>query len=95
MNLNSGACNSLHGGFKGNTDNLHRIIIDDFTDSMNYLIMSSSFSTDRINRLGFSKYFMDQSDKMWNRGKDMIKFVLKRGGKMGTGFQVQIILSVF
>ena len=35
----AGDCNSLHGGFRGNTDNLHRIIIDDFTDSMNYLLM--------------------------------------------------------
>merc|ERR1712059_163435 len=31
---------------------------------------------------------MGQSDKMWNRGKDMMKYVLKRGGKMGTGFQI-------
>jgi len=55
---------------------------------MNYLLMSSSFSTDRVNRMGFSKYFMEQSDKMWGRGKDMIKYVLKRGGRMGTGFQI-------
>ena len=40
--------------------------------------------------MGFSKYFMEQSDKMWGRGKDMIKYVLKRGGKMGSAFQVEI-----
>ena len=33
---------------------------------------------------------MEQSDKMWGRGKDMIKYVLKRGGKMGSAFQVEI-----
>ena len=38
--------------------------------------------------MGFSKYFMEQSDKMWAKGKDMIKYVLKRGGKMGANFQV-------
>ena len=38
--------------------------------------------------MGFSKYFLEQSDKMWGRGKDMIKYVLKRGGKMGSAFQV-------
>ena len=38
--------------------------------------------------MGFSKYFMDQSDGMWARGKDMIKYILKRGGKMGGNFQV-------
>merc|ERR1712227_693698 len=58
----AGSCNSIHGGFRGNSDNLHRIIIDDFEDSMNYLIMSSTFSTDKTNRMGFSNYFMDQSD---------------------------------
>ena len=41
-----------------------------------------------MNRMGFSKYFMAQSDNMWAKGKDMIKYVLKRGGKMGTNFQV-------
>merc|ERR1712025_591776 len=84
----SGSCNSVHGGFKGNSDNLHRIIVDDFTDSMNYLLMSTAFSTDKVNRMGFSKYFKDQSDKMWAKGRDMIKYVLKRGGKMGANFQI-------
>ena len=41
--------------------------------------------------MGFSKYFMEQSDKMWAKGKDMIKYVLKRGGKMGANFQVRKI----
>jgi len=84
----SGGCSSIHGGFLGNSNNLHRIIVDDFTDSMKYLLMSSSFNTDVTNKNGFSKYFMEKSDKMWARGKDMMKYVLKRGGKMGNGFQI-------
>merc|ERR1711915_443908 len=42
----AGGCSSVHGGFLGNSNNLHRIIVDDFTDSMSYLLMASSFSTD-------------------------------------------------
>merc|ERR1711928_16087 len=84
----AGGCSSVHGGFLGNSNNLHRIIVDDFTDSMSYLLMASSFSTDVTNKLGFSKYFMEKSDSMWARGKDMMKYVLKRGGKMGNGFQI-------
>merc|ERR1712121_435646 len=34
------------------------------------------------------KFFMEKSDNMWKKGKDMIKYVLKRGGNMGTGFQI-------
>merc|ERR1712080_136717 len=39
-------CNSKFGGFEGNSHSLHKIILDDFSDSMTYLLMSSSFSTD-------------------------------------------------
>jgi len=84
----AGGCSSVHGGFLGNSNNLHRIIVDDFTDSMKFLLMSTSFNTDVINKNGFSKYFMEKSDKMWARGKDMMHYVLKRGGKMGNGFQI-------
>ena len=52
------------------------------------MFQATSFNTDKVNRMGFSKYFLEQSDKMWARGKDMIKYVLKRGGKMGSAFQV-------
>merc|ERR1711973_305320 len=84
----TGGCSSLHGGFLGNSNNLHRIIVDDFTDSITYLLMGSSFNTDVKNHMGFHKYFMEKSDKMWARGKDMMKYILQRGGKMGTGFQI-------
>merc|ERR1712080_693169 len=73
-----------------NSHSLHKIILDDFSDSMTYLLMSSSFSTDVKNRMGFGKYFKDYSDKMWSRGKDMMKYVLKRGGHMGSAFQVPL-----
>merc|ERR1712083_271556 len=80
----AGSCSSFHGGFGGNTYTLHRMILDDFTDSVTYLLMGSQFSTDVVNKMGFSKFFTEKSDKMWNRGKDMINYVLKRGGKIGN-----------
>merc|ERR1712098_332028 len=83
-------CNSKFGGFEGVSSDLHKIIRDDFSDSMTWVIMSSSFSTDEKNRMGFSKYFREYSDKMWSRGKDMMKYVLKRGGHMGSDFQVPL-----
>merc|ERR1712133_134363 len=83
-------CNSKFGGFEGVSSDLHKIIRDDFSDSMTYLVMSSSFSTDEKNRMGFSKLFREYSDKMWSRGKDMMKYVLKRGGHMGSDFQVPL-----
>merc|ERR1712112_583392 len=90
---NGTLCNSKFGGFQGNSDTLHQIIRDDFSDSMTYLLMSSSFSTDETNRMGFSKYFRKYSDKMWSRGKDMMKYVLKRGGHLAPGFQVPLYSS--
>lgn len=87
-NWHEGQCTSVHGGFLGNSNNLHRIIVDDFTDSIHYLLMASSFNTDKKNHMGFHKYFMEKSDSMWNRGKGMMEYVLKRGGKMGSGFQI-------
>ena len=51
-------------------------------------LQASAFSTDKVNRMGFSKFFQEKSDGMWARGKEMMKYVLKRGGRMGTGFQL-------
>jgi len=89
-NWQTGACNSKHGGFEGDTDILHRMVLDDFTDSMTYLLMGSRFSTDVQNKMGFHNYFMEKSDSMWNRGKDMMKYILKRGGQMGNNFKVSL-----
>merc|ERR1711962_857132 len=66
-NWQTGACNSKHGGFEGDTDILHKMVLDDFTDSMTYLLMGSRFSTDVQNKMGFHNYFMEKSDSMWNR----------------------------
>ena len=37
---------------------------------------ASHFNTDVVNRAGFSKLFMDHSDKMWARGKVDIILIL-------------------
>ena len=38
--------------------------------------------------MGLYKLMWKHSDKMWSRGKDAMKYILKRGGKMGQHFQV-------
>ena len=41
--------------------------------------------------MGFHKLFSDLSSKMWHNGKDLLKFILKRGGRVspnGAGFHV-------
>lgn len=55
--------------------------------------MASSMNTDQKNHMGFHKYFMDKSDNMWARGKSMMEYVLKRGGRMGSGFQIPPLTS--
>ena len=40
-------------------------------------LQSSQFNTDKINRLGFHKFFRDFSDKMWNNGKTILKYIVQ------------------
>ena len=40
---------------------------------------ASSFNTDSVNRMGFSKFFMEQSDKMWARSKVGVERWRSRG----------------
>ncbi len=53
-----------------------------------FAVQASTFNTDVRNKMGFHKFFMEKSDAMWKRGKEMMKYILQRGGKMGNGFQV-------
>merc|ERR1711915_350920 len=75
-------CTSRQKGFNDTNTKLQQMIKVDFEDSITYLIMGSYYDTDAKNHLGFHKYFMAKSDKMWARGKDLMKYVLKRGEKV-------------
>jgi hypothetical protein len=37
--------------------------------------------------MGFNKLFKDYSDKMWENGKDLLKYIIKRGGRVGPTAQ--------
>lgn len=87
-NWNSGACNSIFGGFSGNSKNLKLLASSHFQDSFKYLIMASYFNIDTVNRDGFNKLVQGYSDKMWNNGKKMMKYILKRGGKIDYDFKI-------
>ena len=48
---------------------------------MYVLIQGSNFNTDEVNRNGMTKLLQGYSDKMWNQGKSLLKYILKRGGQ--------------
>jgi hypothetical protein len=51
------------------------------------IIQGSYFSTDVVNRMGMHKMLTKHSNEMWKNGKDIMKYILERGGKMGTHFK--------
>ncbi|TRY77030.1 hypothetical protein TCAL_13205 [Tigriopus californicus] len=85
---NAGPCNALFGGFRGNSNSLHQLMVTQFQDSFKLLAMGSYFSSDEVNRLGIHKTVVAQSDKHWSNGKALMEYILKRGGRMGTQFKV-------
>nr|ACO15165.1 Ferritin light chain, oocyte isoform [Caligus clemensi] len=85
---NSGLCNSIHGGIKGNTHNLSVLINRHFSESFKFMLMASYFNSAEINRLGFHKFFQEYSDRLWSNGKDVLKYTLSRGTTMDTNLQV-------
>jgi len=85
-----GPCNSIYGGYRGNADNLHQIMLANFQDSFRFLVLASHFRTDQVNRMGLHNLMQSYSDDMWNRGKEVMSYILKRGGRMGSQFKVRI-----
>ena len=41
---------------------------------------ASNFNTDEVNRVGLPKLLQGYSDGMWDKGKQLLKYILKRGG---------------
>lgn len=75
------ACSAVYGGFRGNQNNLNLLMKNHLRDSFKFLIMGSNFNSDEVNRAGIPKLLQGYSDKMWEQGKSMLKYILKRGGK--------------
>ena len=44
-------------------------------------LQGSNFNTDEVNRVGMPKLLQGYSDKMWEQGKSLLKYGLKRGAK--------------
>ncbi len=57
--------------------------------------MGGHFASDESNRLGFRSSLWSSSDRAWERGKEAIKYILKRGGRMGKHFKVSEPENVF
>ena len=47
---------------------------------MFFSFKASNFNTDEVNRVGLPKLLQGYSDGMWNKGKQLLKYILKRGG---------------
>jgi len=75
------ACSAVYGGFNGNQQNLNLMMKNHFRDSFKFLIMGSNFNTDEVNRVGIPKLLHSYSDKMWEQGKSLLKYGLKRGSR--------------
>eukprot|EP00095_Tigriopus_kingsejongensis_P007497 maker-scaffold580_size130538-snap-gene-0.34 protein:Tk07497 transcript:maker-scaffold580_size130538-snap-gene-0.34-mRNA-1 annotation:"ferritin light oocyte isoform" len=88
---NAGPCNALYGGFRGNSNSLHQLMLTQFQDSFKLLSMGSYFHSDEVNRLGIHKTVMSHSDKHWANGKALMDYILQRGGRMGTQFKINEI----
>ncbi len=85
----NGPCNAIHGGFKANSNNLHQLMADHFKDSFKFLLLGSHFNTDELNRMGMHSLLQGYSDKMWENGKSIMKYILQRGGRIGQQFSVR------
>jgi len=75
------ACSSVFGGFRGNQHNLNLMMKNHLRDSFKFLIMGSNFNSDEVNRAGIPKLLQGYSDKMWEQGKSLLKYIQKRGGR--------------
>jgi len=73
-------CSSRFGKFDLQEHLVHNLINEHIGQSFLYSIMSSHFSTDSVNRLGFSKLMDGLSDTMWTDAIELIKYIGTRGG---------------
>ncbi len=51
------------------------------------MCQANKFDKDSVHKMGFNKLFKDYSDKMWENGKDLLKYIIKRGGRVGPTAQ--------
>jgi Ferritin-like domain len=90
---------------------LRQLLAFGFPNSIQGFVMylqSSQFNTDKTNRLGFHKFFRGYADKMWQNAKNVMKYIVQRGGRVGQssdvfkitdsdihGYQVRISLCLY
>jgi len=75
-------CNAKYGEIDTVEYDLQSFVNKHITHSFQYLLLSSHFGNFEKNRVGFQKLFRSLSDKAWNDGIELIKYLTKRGGKM-------------
>lgn len=76
-------CNARFGGFTNKLNEELQVYANNhFNRSFEFLLMSTHYANYDKNRPGFAKLFRSLSDKAWNDGIELIKYMTKRGGSM-------------
>lgn len=75
-------CSSLIPQFNHSVNNLNDFLNRQLDISYKYLLLSTQFSSYIKNRPGFQSKFRGLSDRSWEKGIELIKYVTKRGGKV-------------
>jgi len=82
LRMDADACTSRHGKFNLHIDLIHGLVNEHISQSFLYSSMSSHFASDKVNRLGLSKFMGGLADNMWSDAIELIKYVGTRGAGM-------------
>lgn len=74
-------CNAKYSDFDRHLGELQNYANQHLAMSYEYLLLATNFGTYVKNRPGFEKQFRALSDKAWNNGVELIKYITKRGGE--------------
>jgi len=84
-------CNSQVGSFTSvHAPQYKQVINNALRLAFEYMSISSHFGRDTNHRLGFQKLFRSASDARFEQAKEMIKYVVKRGGHMRGALNVEV-----
>lgn len=75
-------CDAKYGGFETLLADLQAFANAQIETSFEYLLMSTHFENFEANRPGFAGLYRKLSDRSWDNAIDILKFIVKRGGKM-------------
>jgi len=85
-----GSCTTRFGSFPEMNWEAETLVEKHMKASIDYLFMGSRFNEWKVNRKGFSGYFNKLSDAKWEQTKDLLKYMISRGGELTSNFSVLV-----